>query len=54
MIFIVDELKKFVVNNLFKLLELVTYWDPCILFSHILGFVYQGKDCRYNTSLIGY
>ena len=31
LIFIVDELKNFAANNLFKLLELVTYWDPCII-----------------------
>ena len=31
LIFIVDELKNFATNNLFKLLELVTYWDPCII-----------------------
>ena len=54
LIFIVDELKNFATNNLFKLLELVTYWDPCTLVSHELGFVHQGKDCRYNTSPIGY
>ena len=30
LIFIVDELKNFTANNLFKLLELVTYWDLCI------------------------
>ena len=54
LIFIVDELKNFAANNLFKLLELVMYWDPCILVSHILGFVHQGKNYRYNTSPIGY
>ena len=31
LIFIVDELKNFAANNLFKLLELVMYWDPCII-----------------------
>ena len=31
LIFIVDELKKFAANNLFKLLALVTYWDLCII-----------------------
>ena len=31
MIFIVDELNNFAANNLFKLLELVMYWDPCII-----------------------
>ena len=30
-IFIVDELKNFIANNLFKLVELVTYWDSCII-----------------------
>ena len=30
------------------------YWDLCTLVSHILGFVHQGKDCRYNTSPIRY
>ena len=54
LIFIVDELKNFVANNLFKLLELVTYWDPCTLVSHVLRLMHQGKDCCYNTSSIGY
>ena len=32
MIFIVNEVKNFAANNiLIKLLELVTYWDPCII-----------------------
>ena len=31
LIFIVDELKNFLANNLFKLLKLVTDWDPCII-----------------------
>ena len=31
LIFIVDEVKNFVANNIFKLLELVMYWDPCII-----------------------
>ena len=52
--FIVNELKNFAANNLFKLLELVTYWDPYTLLSHVLGFVHQEKDYRYNTSPIGY
>ena len=29
LIFIVDEVKNFAVNNIFKLLELVMYWDLC-------------------------
>ena len=28
LIFIVDEVKNFVANNIFKLLKLVMYWDP--------------------------
>ena len=28
-VFIVDEVKNFVANNFFKLVELVIYWDPC-------------------------
>ena len=52
--FIVDELKNFAANNLFKLLKLVTYWDQCTLVSHVLRFVYQEKDCHYNTGPIGY
>ena len=28
LIFIVDEVKNFAANNIFKLLELVTHWDP--------------------------
>ena len=36
LIFIVNKLKNFAVNNLFKLLELVTYWDSCTLVSHVL------------------
>ena len=31
LIFIVDEVKNFVANKIFKLLELVTYWESCIL-----------------------
>ena len=30
-IFIVDEVKNFAANIFFKLVELVTYWDPCII-----------------------
>ena len=30
-IFIVDEVKNFAANNIFKLLELVTQWEPCII-----------------------
>ena len=29
LIFIVDEVKNFVANNLLQVSELVTYWDPC-------------------------
>ena len=29
LIFIVDEVKKFVAKNLLQVGELVTYWDPC-------------------------
>ena len=31
LIFIVDELKNFAANIFFKLVELVTYWDSCII-----------------------
>ena len=31
LIFIVNEVKNFATNNIFKLLELVTYWEPCII-----------------------
>ena len=31
LIFIVDEVKNFTANNIFKLLELVTYWESCII-----------------------
>ena len=31
LIFIVDEVKNFAANNIFKLLELVTYQEPCII-----------------------
>ena len=31
LIFIVDEVKKFVANNLLQVVELVMYWDPCII-----------------------
>ena len=31
LIFIIDEVKNFVASFFFKLLELVTYWDPCII-----------------------
>ena len=31
LIFIVDEVKNFVANNLLQVGELVTYWDPCII-----------------------
>ena len=35
LIFIVDKVKNFAANILFKLVELVTYWDPCIIgYSH--------------------
>ena len=45
--------------------ELVTYWDLCKVVSYILGFMHnwlvtycdsciEQKDCRYNTSPIGY
>ena len=44
LIFIVDELKNFAANIVFKLVELVTYWDSCI----------ERKDSHYNTSPIGY
>ena len=30
LIFVIDEVKNFAVNNIFKLLELVTYWELCI------------------------
>ena len=29
LIFIVDEVKNFAVNNLLQVGKLVTYWDPC-------------------------
>ena len=42
LIFIVDEVKNFVVNNIFfKLLELVMYWDSCKGVSHVLRFVHH-------------
>ena len=55
LIFIVDELKNFVANNLPQVGGvshvlgsvhhwLVTYWDLCI----------ERRDCRYNTSPIGH
>ena len=44
LIFIVDELKNFATNNLFKLLDLVMYWNSCV----------ERKNCRYNISPIGY
>ena len=28
-IFIIDKVKNLEANNIFKLLELVMYWDPC-------------------------
>ena len=31
LIFIIDEVKNFAANNIFKLLELVTYQEPCII-----------------------
>ena len=31
LIFIIDEVKNFAANNIFKLLELVTYWETCII-----------------------
>ena len=31
LIFIVNELKNSVTNIFFQLVELVTYWDPCII-----------------------
>ena len=45
--------------------ELVTYWDLCKVVSYILGSMHnwlvtycdsciERKDCRYNTSPIGY
>ena len=33
----VDELKNFAVNNLFRLVIEVAYWDPRKLVSHVLG-----------------
>ena len=34
---LVDELKNFVANNLFRLVIKVAYWDPCKLVSHVPG-----------------
>ena len=31
LIFIANEVKNFVANNIFKLLELAMYWDSCII-----------------------
>ena len=31
LIFIIDEVKNFVANNILQVGKLVTYWDPCII-----------------------
>ena len=47
----VDELKNFVVNNLFRLVIEVAYWDPCNLLVTYLGAVHQkGKLSLQNKS----
>ena len=40
----VDELKNFAVNNLFRLVIKVTYWDPCNWLVTYLGVVHQKRE----------
>ena len=44
LIFIVDEVKNFVANNLLQVGELVTYWEPCIIGQSCTGI--RAKEWR--------
>ena len=51
LIFIIDEVKNFAANNIFKLLELVTYQEPCIIGQSRTGI--RAKGWPYIEELKG-
>ena len=52
LIFIIDEVKNFAANNIFKLLELVTYWELCTIGQSCTG-IRAKRRCSYIEKFRG-